>query len=145
MAYQIKKRNHYVEQLELADENGNVVHTLNVDLDPGAMAEELSRKYMKVAKVKEDAERLKNLTPEAVAESYERIGNAVIEMLEVVFGKANMETLLDFYSGRYGDLITDIIPFVRDVVVPNVRRLAQEQRKEVVSRYSRKARRRLKK
>lgn len=40
MAYQIKKRNHYVEQLELVDrgrESGSC--HLNIDLDPGAVAE----------------------------------------------------------------------------------------------------------
>ena len=53
--------------------------------------------------------------------------------------------LLKFYDSRYNDLILEVVPFIRDVVVPEVRRMAQEQRKEVLKKYNRKTRRSFKK
>lgn len=145
MAYQIKKRNHYVEQLELVDEAGRVVHALNIDLDPGAVAEDLSRKYLDLVKTKEEVDRLKLEKPEELAEAYERLGNAAISMITAVFRKENTEVILKFYDSRYNDLILEVVPFIRDVVVPEVRRMAQEQRKEVLKKYNRKTRRSFKK
>lgn len=145
MAYQIKRRNHYVEQLELVDEAGKVVHTLNIDLDPGAVVEDLSRKYLDLTKTKEEVDQLKLENPEELVEAYERLGNAAIAMISAVAGKENTEVILNFYSGRYNDLILEVVPFIRDVVVPEVRRMAQEQRKEVLKKYNRKTRRFLEK
>ena len=141
MAYQIKKRNHYVEQLELVDEAGRVVHALNIDLDPGAVAEDLSRKYLDLVKTKKEVDQLKLEKPEELVEAYERLGNAAISMIAAVFGKENTEVILKFYDGRYNNLILEVVPFIRDAVVPEVRRMAQEQRKEILKKYNRKTRR----
>lgn len=141
MAYQIKRRNHYVEQLELVDESGKIVHTLNIDLDPGAVAEDLSRKYLDLVKAKEETDRLKLANSEDLLDAYEKLGNAAIAMIEAVLGKENTKVILEFYSGRYNDLIIEVLPFLRDVVVPEVRKLAREQKKEVLQKYNRKTRR----
>ena len=145
MAYQIKRRNHYVEQLELVGEAGKVVHTLNIDLDPGVVAEDLSRKYLDLVNAREEIDQLKLEKPEELVEAYERLGNAAISMISAVVGKENTEVILKFYDGRYNDLILEVIPFIRDVVVPEVRRMAQEQKKEVLKKYNRKPRRFLEK
>lgn len=141
MAYQIKRRNHYVEQLELVDESGRIAHTLNIDLDPGVVAEDLSKKYLDLMKTKEEVDQLKLEKPEELVEAYEQLGNAAISMIAAVFGKENTEVILKFYDGRYNDLILEVVPFIRDVVVPEVRRMAQEQRKEILKKYNRKTRR----
>ena len=52
MAYQAKRNQHYIEQLELVDEAGSIVHTLNVDLDPDEVAENLSKKYVELLRIR---------------------------------------------------------------------------------------------
>ena len=74
-------------------------------------------------------------------DAYEKLGNAAIAMIEAVLGKENTKVILEFYSGRYNDLIIEVLPFLRDVVVPEVRKLAREQKKEVLQKYNRKTRR----
>nr|DAP89244.1 MAG TPA: hypothetical protein [Caudoviricetes sp.] len=141
MAYQIKRRNHYVEQLELVDESGKIVHTLNIDLDPGAVAEDLSRKYLDLVKAKEETDQLKLADSDDLLGTYEKLGDAAIAMIEAALGKENTKVILEFYSGRYNDLIIEVLPFLRDVVVPEVRRMAREQKKEILQKYNRKTRR----
>ena len=43
MAYQAKRRKRFIENFELADENGEVVETLRVSLDADDMVARLSR------------------------------------------------------------------------------------------------------
>ena len=45
MAYQAKRRKQFIEDLELTDIDGNVVHTLHVSLDADDMTPRLTRKY----------------------------------------------------------------------------------------------------
>lgn len=141
MAYQAKRKQHYIEQLELVDENGKVVHVLNVDLDPAEMAEKLSNKYVDLLKAKEEAGAIDRKNLESIPAAYEKLGNAVMSLIGAVFGEKDTKTIYAFYGARYNEIVTEIIPFVVNVVVPKVRELAQEQRKSTMQKYNRKQRR----
>ena len=54
MAYQAKRKKLYTEDFELAEEDGTVVHTLHVALDPDSMARKLSEKHMALVKALQD-------------------------------------------------------------------------------------------
>ena len=141
MAYQAKRNQHYIEQLELVDENGNVAHVLNVDLDPGEMAEKLSRKYVELLKAKREADSIDKNNPELLVESYEKLGNVAMSLIGAVFGDDDTQVIYSFYGNRYNEIITEIMPFVTNIVVPKVRELAQEQKKSTLQKYDRKQRR----
>ena len=141
MSYQAKRNQHYIEQLELVDENGNVSHVLNVDLDPGEMAEKLSRKYVELLKAKREADSIDKNNPESLAESYEKLGNVAMSLIGAVFGDDDTQVIYSFYGNRYNEIITEIMPFVTNIVVPKVRELAQEQKKSTLQKYNRKQRR----
>lgn len=145
MAYQAKRNQHYIEQLELVDEKGIVAHVLNVDLDPGEMAEKLSKKYMELLKAKSEADSIDKGNPESLVLAYERLGKAAMALIGAVFGEAEANTIYEFYGNRYNEIITEIMPFVTNIVVPKVRELAQEQRKSTLQKYNRKQRRFLEK
>lgn len=141
MAYQAKRHQHYIEQLELVDEKGEVSHVLNVDVDPAEMAEKLSKKYVDLLKAKREADDIDKSNPDLLVEAYEKLGNAVMSLIGAVFGEEDTKTIYEFYGNRYNEIITEIIPFVTNVVVPKVRELAQEQRKSTMQKYNRKQRR----
>lgn len=59
-------------------------------------------------------------------------------MIEAVFGSDDTKTILDFYNGRYTDMISEVAPFITTVVIPDLRRITQENKKEILNKYNRK-------
>lgn len=137
MAYQVKRKKLYTEDFELAEEDGRVIHTLHVSLDPDSMAVKLSEKHAALVQALQDINQVKEKSEGAL----ETIGNAVTDILEAVFGLEDAKKIIDFYQGRYIELCREVIPFVTDVVVPQVRNLARENKQSIVSGYNRKQRR----
>lgn len=138
MAYQAKRKKLYTEDFELAEEDGRVVHTLHVSLDPDSMARKLSEKHAALVRALQDINRISAGQSE---EALEKVGNAVTDILEAVFGPEDAKTVIEFYHGRYIELCGAVIPFVTDVVVPQVRKLAQENKQAIAAGYNRKQRR----
>ncbi len=137
MAYQARRKKLYTEDFELAEEDGRVIHTLHVSLDPDSMAVKLSEKHAALVRALSDINKMKEENIGAL----EKIGNAVTDILEAVFGQEDAETIIDFYQGRYIEMCKEVIPFVTDVVVPQVRSLAKENKQSIIAGYNRKQRR----
>lgn len=137
MAYQAKRKKLYTEDFELTEEDGRVVHTLHVSLDPDSMAVRLSEKHAALVRALQDINQAKENSDGAL----EKIGNAVTDILEAVFGQQDAKTVIDFYQGRYIEMCREVIPFVTDVVVPQVRNLARENKQSIIAGYNRKQRR----
>ena len=137
MAYQAKRKKLYTEDFELTEEDGRVIHTLHVSLDPDSMAVKLSEKHAALVRALQDINQMKEENTGAL----EKIGNAVTDILEAVFGQEDAETIIDFYQGRYIEMCKEVIPFVTDVVVPQVRSLARENKQSIIAGYNRKQRR----
>jgi hypothetical protein len=137
MAYQVKRKKLYTEDFELAEEDGRIIHTLHVSLDPDSMAVKLSEKHAALVRALQDINQVKEKSDGAL----ETIGNAVTDILEAVFGLEDAKTIIDFYQGRYIEMCREVIPFVTDVMVPQVRNLARENKQSIVSGYNRKQRR----
>ena len=68
------------------------------------------------------------------------LGEAVIHLMEAVFGEDNAKLILDFYGGRYLEMCREVVPFITRVVLPQVRKMAQESRKQLRKEYDRKRR-----
>lgn len=137
MAYQAKRKKLYTEDFELTEEDGRVIHTLHVSLDPDSMAVKLSEKHAALVRALQDINKMKEENTGVL----ETIGNAVTDILEAVFGQEDAETIIDFYQGRYIEMCKEVIPFVTDVVVPQVRSLARENKQSIIAGYNRKQRR----
>ena len=137
MAYQAKRTKIFKEEFQLVNENGEIVESLFVELDPSMVAQSLSKKYIDLQKalvaVNDAALKKENM--------YETVGKSMNEIMETVFGEEYTKKIIEFYSGRYIEMCREIIPFVSEVVIPQVRKLAQENRKNIVSGYNRKAKR----
>lgn len=136
MAYQAKRKKIYEEEFQLAEEDGTVVHTLHVSLDADSMVKKLSEKQVELINA---LKRVKEA--QADAEGMEILGNAVIAMIEAVFGVEDAKVILDFYNNRYIELCNEVVPFITDVVIPEVRKIAAQNKKATLSQYNRKQRR----
>lgn len=138
MAYQAKRKTIYEEEFQLTEADGTVVHTLHVSLDADSMVKKLSEKQL-------DLIHALNAVKDAKADEngLEILGNAVISMLEAVFGVEDAKVILEFYDNRYIELCNEVVTFIMDVVVPEVRKIAKQNKKATLSQYNRKQRRTL--
>lgn len=141
MAYQAKRSKLFKEEFQLVDENGEIAKTLFVELDPSAVAPNLSKKYIalqhSLASVREVKEK------KETEKMYETVGMAMKDILETVFGEEDTKIIVEFYGGRYIEMCKEVLPFVSEIVVPQVRKLAQENRANIIAGYNRKQKRAL--
>lgn len=104
MAYQIKKTTQRIRETLQIDDNGTLV-----DIPVDIYVDDVIKDYVRVT------DQLKNIGTDP-----EKLGTAVIEMMQLVFGVDGAQKLLDLYQNRYMDMIGDIYPFVKDVVEPQL-------------------------
>lgn len=138
MAYQAKRKKLYTEEFQLVDETGAIVHTLQVALDPDSMVRKLSEKHLALIHALEQVQGI-NVQTEP-GKGLKTLGNAVNDLITAVFGDEAAGTILDFYDGRYVEMCDEVVPFITQVVVPHVRRIAQENRRQIAASYGRKKR-----
>ncbi|MBR3238655.1 MAG: hypothetical protein IKF99_09485 [Oscillospiraceae bacterium] len=110
--YQVK-RNRIVEDLEL-DDNGKKL-TLHVDMGVDAILQ----RYTKAARVVAAAQQEVRNAPDNETK-VEKLGEAILKLFEVIFGADQTNQILEFYDGAYLEMLTDIAPFINDVVAPKI-------------------------
>ena len=88
MAYQAKRRQRFEEDFELVNESGEVEHTILVSLDADDMITKITRKYTDMIKVLSETTEAKRQAdnPEAIADSIDKLGGAVVTLFQAVFG-----------------------------------------------------------
>ena len=139
MAYQAKRKKIFEEEFQLVEEDGAVVHTLKVSLDADSMVKKLSEKQVALMQALKNVQNVKESE-----DGLEVLGNTVVDILEAVFGKEDTNTILEFYDNKYIEMCQEVMPFITDVVIPEVRKIAQANKKQILSKYNRKQRRALK-
>lgn len=136
MAYKITREKQLVEDLELTDESGNVVEVIHVRLNPDAVVENVSKKYTELLNVHANLSKITE--QQNKAEAFEQLGNAVVELFSAVFGEEDTAKIIDFYSNNYIEMCRNVTPFITQVVIPQVRKMAQNNRKAAMQKYNRK-------
>lgn len=140
MAYQAKRSKKYIEEFELVDEKGQVAHRMQVKLDAAELVKNVNGKYLNLVKAlaKTQAYSTGQITNEDAAEALDTLGNAMMDMLEVVFGAENARVIVDFYEGRYVEMAQEVFPFFTDVVVPRCGEIIKENKEQIKSKYNHK-------
>lgn len=147
MAYQAKRVSAYTQDFELVDESGRVVHSMKVALDPGSIVEKLSKQHVELIRAKEQVDKIQvnNASHKELVHAYEALGNAVLAMIKSVFGEEDTATIMEFYRGKYSDIVQEVLPFITNVVLPDIRRISQQNKKDILQKYNRKQRKTMKK
>lgn len=140
MAYEAKRKKVYEEEFLLTEEDGTVVHKLHVALDADSMVKKLSEKHVALLNALHNVQNVPNMSADESEEKIKILGNAVVDILEAVFGKENAKIIVEFYDSRYIEMCKEVMPFVTDVVIPQVRKIAQSNKKQILKTYSRKQR-----
>ena len=121
MPYQVKKTTQRIQETLQIDDNGTLV-----DIPVDIYVDDVVRDYVRVT------DQLKN-----VGADPERLGAAVIEMMQLVFGGDGANKILNLYQNRYMDMIGDIYPFVKDVVEPKLIKAMKEKTERYTSLLNR--------
>ena len=126
MAYKIV-RNHIVEQLEIED-NGKTV-TIDVDLSVDDIMGKYNQAQYSIAKANQAAHEAQN--NEDMEKAEEMMGEAVISLFKVVFGEVQTEQILSIYQDRYLEMLSDVSPFIAEVIQPRI----IEAQQRITERY----------
>lgn len=138
MAYKAKRRERVIEDLELYGADGTVVKTIHVELDADNMVRKLSEKHVALVNALKNVQEVREAsTEEEKANGIAVLGAAVVDLFEAVFGKEDTKTILDFYENRYVEMCQEVVPFITQIVIPEVRKIAKQNKKAALAGYSR--------
>lgn len=140
MAYQANRSKKYVEDFELVDAEGNIKHTLHISLDADDMAAKINRKYVALTRALSETTEAKRKveTAEDLQGVFETLGNAMVDLLQAVFGEENAKILLDFYEDSYIEMSREVLPFISNVVIPRMIEIRKDNQKALLGKYNRK-------
>lgn len=140
MAYQAKRSKKYVEDFELVDVEGNIKHTLHISLDADDMTVKINRKYVALTRALSETTEAKRKveTAEDLQGVFETLGNAMVDLLQAVFGEENAKILLDFYEDSYIEISREVLPFISNVVIPRMIEIRKDNQKALLGKYNRK-------
>ncbi|MCQ5127960.1 hypothetical protein NE454_26585 [Blautia producta] len=143
MAYQAKRRKQFAEDFELVTADGVVAHTLHVALDADDMVAKISRKYAELTKTLAETTEIQRRADSGEIEEgcVEKLGMAVVNLFEAVFGQEDTQTIVDFYDSRYIEMCREVTPFITQVVMPRCIEIKKENQKSILQTYNRKQRR----
>lgn len=140
MAYKAKRSKKYVEDFELVDAEGNIKHTLHISLDADDMTVKINRKYVALTRALSETTEAKRKveTAEDLQGVFETLGNAMVDLLQAVFGEENAKILLDFYEDSYIEMSREVLPFISNVVIPRMIEIRKDNQKALLGKYNRK-------
>ena len=138
MAYKAKRQERVIEDLELCNADGTVVKTIHVELDADNMVRKLSEKHLALINALKNVQEVKDTsTAEEKANGIAVLGAAVVDLFEAVFGGEDARSILDFYGNRYVEMCQEVVPFITQIVIPEVRKIAKQNKKAALAGYSR--------
>ena len=139
MAYQVQRKSRIKETLELLDETGAVVESLDVDLNVDQIAGRVNKAYEVLGAAQTALQ--KNAKSDEALEAY---GKAVLAVFDVIFGEDGTKKLISFYDGNFNEMLLDVFPFINDEIMPKIRAASADRREQMLAavKASKKARRR---
>lgn len=137
MAYTIKQSIAAIEPLEIEDLNGNLLLHAAPKMDIDGLSERFNRARNQLIRaqqlIKKGAQN---------EEAYKEYANACINLIRVVFGDEDAAKIIEVYSDKPVEMMTDITPYIMEVFYPALRELSNNRRERVAKwqRYTQKRR-----
>lgn len=127
--YVVKRKETFTETLRLEAPDGKTEDII-VKLQPNpALLKNFRALQIKMI----DLETNKNHLAEETA--IEERGKCVVDMFVLLFGQQATEKILAFYEYNYVEMLTDIFPFIQEVIIPRLNMVAKEIKQDFRSRF----------
>ena len=127
--FQLKRSEKIVEQIKLGDE------IIEVNLDAGAIQARFTKGYNELLRAQNALNGATSDTLDAVSDKLEQYGNAVVGVLQVIFGEENTQKILAFYENNYSEMFTQIYPFISEVIIPKISEASKRKAEELKALY----------
>ena len=124
MAYELKRQDK-IEGVYIDGEEIPVV------LDIYHRVNDLRRKQVELIHAQTAIKQAKGTEDISVVEgAYEAFGNAIISILELIFGDDGAQKIVNYYEGKYDELLYEITPYINDVILPHLHEKSAQNRKK---------------
>ena len=127
--FELKRSEKIVEQIKLGDE------IIEVNLDAGAIQARFTKGYNELLRAQSALNGATSDTLDAVSDKLEQYGNAVVGVLQVIFGEENTQKILAFYENNYTEMFTQIYPFIGEVIIPKISEASKRKADELKELY----------
>ena len=127
--FELKRSEKIVEQIKLGDE------IIEVNLDAGAIQARFTKGYNELLRAQSALNGATSDTLDAVSDKLEQYGNAVVGVLQVIFGEENTQKILAFYENNYTEMFTQIYPFIGEVIIPKISEASKRKANELKALY----------
>lgn len=128
--YTIQKSDTFSDNLELKDSAGkSLVLEVKLNITP-----QIAREYRALQIQLLELQKQAADNPGA-PEIIERIGKAVSDVLKLLFGSDNLRKMAEFYDGDFVTMLSDVFPYIHDVIMPQFEKLAKSRKAQLKRRF----------
>ncbi len=121
MAFILKKKiPNITDSIELQDQDGNLLDTILISIDPYAAAHEFNKAYNALLRAQIESKKKPDKMDAGA------VGEAVIALMRVCFGSENTDKLLAYYDGKAEELFMNVFPYILNTIVPKMRAASKE-------------------
>lgn len=58
------------------------------------------------------------------------IGECIAQTMTLLFGEENAEAIIRFYENDLAQMLMDVFPYIRDVIIPQIEKIAKERKQQ---------------
>lgn len=128
--YELKRSTQIHEQVKLGEE------ILDVNLDADIIAKDFNARYNKVIRAEQVMREMQLQNSPTMLETAQKdYGEAIISLLEIVFGAENAAKIIEFYENKYIEMSIEIFPFILDVIAPQLNIYFKAQKEKLAAQY----------
>lgn len=113
-------------QLQKADGTTEILHiSLSISPDLVKQYRQLQVRLMNLEKKR------KSGIDEEIAS---QIGMAIVDIFNLLFGKANTQKLLEFYANDFTQMVAEIFPYIQGEIIPKFQQMAKSRKQALKKR-----------
>ena len=64
-----------------------------------------------------------------------QFGEAIVDLMVLLFGEANAVTIIDFYDQNYPEMLLEVMPFIQQVIQPKLEEAVKDMAKRARRQY----------
>ncbi|MGN0619085.1 MAG: hypothetical protein ACI4J7_08705 [Ruminiclostridium sp.] len=139
MKYRIGRTEKLNDVIELTDESGNVVKSLEITIDVDIAAKDLTQKYYNFINISRQLKEAQKINDK---NEFFKLANlytlAIDELFEICFGEANRLAIYEFYENNYLEMAQQLVPYIFNRLIPAVNKAVQQKKNNLKKAFKRK-------
>lgn len=125
--YTVEKKNDLIDTLCLKNKGEELKIEVKLNLTKTLTAFEKSFRKLQLVQIE----------IQKGSKDFKKMGDAILDVFEIVFGKEDSAKMINFYNGDYTTLLIDVYPFILNVVFPAFEKAKKQRQKEIKQRVNR--------